>query len=432
MGLRLAIACSSLCISRGGSERVATYLAEEMANRGHAVLLLSSTFPVDKVTEPCYGLPHGVRHMVIDSRGRHADLRHLREFLISDKTDVFLSMQSDSAHLQWAMACMGSGIPFICSERVDPEIYIENIAWNKPGRYAVLAGADCIHELLPIYIDTIPEPFRHKVHVIPNAVPQKVKPADPVGFGRKKLLYLARLCEQKRPVLLLKAFELIKDKFPDWDLIIWGHGPHEKYVKKYSFAKNNAERIQYRGVCKDTESAYAESQIYCLPSYFEGFPNTVLEAMSAGLPVAGFKNCKGVAGVVQDKTTGLLAKEDTPEALAEILAILMADAELRCKMGQAGKAVSEKFQAKKIYDQWETLFTEMAALKNNTVMDSLYKEPMASRLTLSAAARREYIYRNFGEAMPYSFRWWREKAGNFLNNATKSLKIKLMKTAKQI
>lgn len=416
MGLRLAIACSSLCVSRGGSERVATYLAAEMASRGHSVLLLSSACPGDKATEPCYGLPVGVRHMVIDSRGRHVDLRHLREFLTADKTDVFLSMQSDGAHLQWAMACMGSGIPFICSERVDPEIYIESIAWNKPGRHAVLAGADCIHELLSTYLDTIPEPFRHKARVIPNAVPQKVKPADPVGGERKTLLYLARLCEQKRPGLLLQAFELLKDKFPDWDLVVWGHGPQEKYVKKFSSSKNNAGRIQYKGICKDAESAFAEAQIYCLPSYFEGFPNTVLEAMSAGLPVAGFKNCKGVAGVVKDSETGLLAKEDTPESLAEVLEILMTDAELRSKMGQAGKAASEEFQAKKIYDQWENLFIEMAELKGDTVMDSLYKEPMASRLTLSAAARREYLYRNFGEAMPWSFAWLKYRSANFIRN----------------
>lgn len=423
--MRIVIACSSLCSSRGGSERAATNLAAEMARRGHAVLLLS-TFGPKKEADPVYALRPGVRHLSIDSPGEHAQIRRLREFLAADGTDVFLSMQSDGAHLHWAMCCLGAGIPFICSERVDPIIYIENYSWNRAGRYAVLAGADYIHELLPIYVQTIPEYFRGKARVIPNAAPAKSLQANPAGGIRKKLLYLARLCNQKRPLMLLDAFRLLAAKHPDWDLEIWGHGPLGDKLQRRILACGLKNRIFWRGICINSEKAFSGAQIYCLPSYFEGFPNTVLEAMAAGLPVVGFECCQGVKGVVKDGATGLLAREDTPESLAAVLDKLMGDPALRVEMGAAAKTACAEYNSKKIFDQWEALFAEAAAKKGHTVMDSLYREPFASRATLSAAARREYLYRDFGEPMPWSFAWFRQRGGNALKNVVKMVRDKIM------
>lgn len=422
--LRIAIACSSLCSSRGGSERAVTDIASEMLRRSHAVLLLSAKIKGGG-GEPCYGLPSGARHIAIDPRGRHTDIRHLREFLIADGTDVFLSMQSDAFHLLWSVACMGSGTPFICSERIDPVIYIENYAWNRAGRLAVLAGADFIHELLPPYVDTVPEILRNKVRVMPNAAPLYSISADPIGGGHKKLLYLARFCGQKRPLMLLDAFRLVMDKHPQWNLEMWGHGPHEKRLKKQISKHGLDGRVHLRGICLDSARVLSQAQAYCLPSSFEGFPNTVLEAMSAGLPVAGFASCKGVAGVVRDGETGLLAREDSAMGLADVLDKLLGDAELRARLGKAGKAACSDYAPDKIFDQWENLFYEAAALKGNTAMDAFYQEPFASRARLSAAARREWLFRDFGEAMPYTFAWWRERIGNLCGHIGKIMGAKL-------
>lgn len=426
--MRIAIACSSLCASRGGSERAATNLAAEMSGRGHEIILLSAK---DKGQSdiPLYGIPENAQHIYWPFEGRHAEIRALRQKLVDWGADVFLSMQSGAEHLYWSMVCMGSGIPFICSERVDPIVFTENIGWNKSGRYAVLAGADCIHELTPTYIDSVPDFFRNKVQVIPNTLPIKSIVADPVGKDRKKLMFLARLCDQKQPELLLDAFNKIKKDYPDWDLIIWGHGPYEKELCR-KIDKN--KQIEFRGICKNTPEAYAEVQIYCLPSWFEGFPNTVLEAMNAGLPVVGMADCKGVAGVVKDNVTGLLAKENNSDALALALATLMKNPELRKKMGAAGKAACMEYAPDKIYDQWENLFQKMTSIKGRTAMDAMREEPFASRATLSASARREWLFRDFGEPMPYTFGWFRERSANIVRHGWKILRKKLSFSKKEL
>lgn len=415
--LRIAIACSSLCVSRGGSERAATALAAEMARRGHEPLLLSAVWPGQNASAPpVYGLPAGVCHHVADAQGRHEHVRALREKLLDWGADVLLSMQSDGDHLLWAMTCMGSGIPFICSERCDPVAFVEAISWNRAGRLALLSGADCIHELLPGYADSVPALFRDKVRVIPNAAPAAARPADAVGGARKNLLFLARLCRQKQPLLLLEAFRLVMDRHPDWDLILWGHGPQARHIRWRITRERLTGRVRFRGICTDSAAAFAGVQLYCLPSAYEGFPNAVLEAMSAGLPVVGLASCAGVRGVVRDGVTGLLAKESSAASLAEALDRLMADPRMRKDMGDAGRAACADYAADKIFGQWEALFQEMAQRKGNTVMDGFYQEPFASRATLSAAARREWLYRDFGQPMPYSVAWWRRRTATLLRN----------------
>lgn len=415
--MHIAIACSSLCSSMGGSERAATNLANEMAVRGHTVTLLSLTHK-NRKTAPLYALRKEITHIAWENQGRHTEIHALRTTLQTRSVDVFLSMQSGSDHLFWAMTCMGSGIPFICSERCDPVRYTEQRVWNRSGRLAVLSGADIIHELLPAYVESVPECFRSRVRVIPNAAPASSLAARTKGEqgGRKTLLYLARFDEQKRPLLLLEAFRSLAAAYPDWDLVLWGHGPQEASLRQHIKAWNLQERIHMPGICRDAPSAYAAAHIYCLPSSYEGFPNTVLEAMCAGLPVVGFAECAGVRDVIEQGKTGIVVSEATPAALADALRGLMADGELRDALGRAARTATAAYAPAIIYGQWERLFAELAAARGKTVMDAFADEPFASQARLSSAARREWLSRDFGMPMPYTAAWFLQRGTRLCRN----------------
>ena len=104
--MHIAIACASLCVSRGGSERAATRLANYLAKQGHAVTLLSLRYD-KQIGTPAYPLDTRIRHLNWRFSEKHADIRHYRELLLSIGIDVFLSMQSCAVHLFWSMVCMG-------------------------------------------------------------------------------------------------------------------------------------------------------------------------------------------------------------------------------------------------------------------------------------------------------------------------------------
>ena len=93
----------------------------------------------------------------------------------------------------------------------------------------------------------------------------------------------------------------------------WAAG---KELRQQNSANGPGSRVKIMGIAHKPAEVYASAQIYCLPSDFEGFPNSVLEAMAAGLPVVGFASCRGLAGVVNNGETGLLSEEATPQSLA--------------------------------------------------------------------------------------------------------------------
>lgn len=418
--LRIAIACSSICHGRGGSERAASRLANYLVGQGHAVHLIS-LHRNDQETVPAYPLAPHVQHIHWPYSQKHADIQQLKAQLMAANTDVLLSMQSCSMHLFWSMVCMGSGIPFVCSERTSPE-RIEKLLWSRTGRYAMLSGADCIHELLPAYVETLPQWCRNRAVVIPNAAPDKpvlskaeVQSMDENGQGPKILLYLSRLAKPKRPDLLIEAFNLLAKDLPQWELHLHGHGNLEETLQQQIAQSPYRERIRLHGVCTNTAAAYASAHLYCLPTEIEGFPNAVLEAMSAGLPVVGFGQCQAMREIVRHGVTGSLADENSAESLAQALRPLMADAAMRQGMGQqAWQECADRYDARVVHRQWEQLFYSLAQRKGNTVMDSFSHEPFASRARLSAAARREWLWREFGQPMPWTCRWLGQKILRFL------------------
>ncbi len=419
----IVIANGSLCSSRGGTERVVSNLSAALVERGYRVTVIS--FAMKSKTTPVYPLDERVKFILVNYRGKQSDINALRAYLLRENVDVFLALESGGYFLYWSVLCKGSGIPLICSERCDPLIYIENIVWHRAGRYAALSSADIIHELLPSFVDSIPQHWQDKVQVIPNTLPSKFEPAKAEGFAgkRKKLLYLARLDKQKNPHIMLEAFCLLADKYPEWDLEIWGHGTLEKAIAKQIKKSGISDRIFLRGKCIDTVKAYAEAQLYCLPSAYEGFPNSVLEAMSAGLPVVGFQTCTAMNDVIIEEKTGLLAPIANAHSLSECLARLMADDDLRKEMGEAAFSfVMEKYNPDKIYAAWEELLVHAFKSKGNTVLDRFTDAPFIYQARLLSAARAEYLFRRFGTPMPYSFPWWWQKMGFFAKNLWQYIK----------
>jgi glycosyltransferase involved in cell wall biosynthesis len=88
----------------------------------------------------------------------------------------------------------------------------------------------------------------------------------------------------------------------------------------------------------ETMAAFASHDLFVLPSLFEGTPLTMMEALASGLPIVTTDTC-GMKDVNRDGLTGLLAPIRRPDALAAALRRLTEDADLRRKLGEAGRAL---------------------------------------------------------------------------------------------
>jgi glycosyltransferase involved in cell wall biosynthesis len=117
--------------------------------------------------------------------------------------------------------------------------------------------------------------------------------------------------------------------------------------------------VEWWGRREDMPQVLAQSYIVCLPSYREGLPKALLEAASCGRPIVT-TNVPGCRDVVRDGDNGLLVEARNATALTDALAKLLADPELRQKMGQRGRErVLKEFSQERIVGQVLALYREV-------------------------------------------------------------------------
>ena len=212
----------------------------------------------------------------------------------------------------------------------------------------------------PNYILDYPLILRKRIFAIPNPV---IQPDKKIIYSGKKnisdefeLLAVGRLCAQKNHDVLIDAFFNLAFNHPKWNLTIIGDGERYNHIMgkidKYSL-KN---RIDLLPPTTSIFEAYIRASLFCIPSQWEGFPNTLAEALAHGLPSVGFSSCAGVNKLIIHGGNGLLASGmGDPNTLTSTLNILMKDLPLRLKMGKSAWKSMRKFHSDKVFSQWEKI-----------------------------------------------------------------------------
>ncbi|MBS1857966.1 MAG: glycosyltransferase family 4 protein [Acidobacteria bacterium] len=179
-----------------------------------------------------------------------------------------------------------------------------------------------------------------RLYVVHNGVSEV-----PPGFratpdsAPARICCVARFAAPKDHTTLLEALAALRERA--WSLELIGDGPLEDRARRLAARLGIAGRVTFRGYRSDPEAALAACQVFVLPTRSEAFPRSVLEAMRAGLPVVA-SNVGGVGEAVEDDVTGLLVAPGDPRSLASALDALLGDAELRARLGQAGRRAYEQ------------------------------------------------------------------------------------------
>ncbi len=377
----------------GGLAKVTCAFAKEMQERGHQVAMVYSDdkegsffFQVPEAVQ-CYNLRHYKgRHILfplrfkikreilraLDQRkGRAVNneftekylLDNVRDILIEFKPDVIVASQPAASKV--LLCDLQTKIPVITMSHGDPEDYWHNYPVKELP--AVGMSAAC-QVLMPSFVKGITKRYPdEKVVVIGNVVPQHQEPVDLLKTKETyKLITIGRLVKNhKRPHLLLEAFAKLAKRFPDWQVELWGAEDREKYTNelRHIIAKNNLEdRIFLKGTTNNVNEVLRQGDLFVFPSAYEGFGLTLAEAMSIGLPGIGYKSCVAVNEIIQDGVTGLLA-DDGVDGLAEKMAILMENQQLRSQMGRAAHESMKQYAPEHIWGQWEKLLQETVAVE---------------------------------------------------------------------
>lgn len=193
---------------------------------------------------------------------------------------------------------------------------------------------------------------------IPNGINPEANDAElpPRAQARRSLdihgdpvvLFVGRLRYQKGVDILLEAWARFRRRRPRALLILLGAGPDARSLAEKAEELGIARSVDFRGVRRDTGPHYAAADIFVLPSRYEGFPNVMLEAMAAGLPVIASR-VSGTEDAIESGRNGLLVPAGEPEALAEALFELSSAPEQARALGcEARKTVEGRFHIRAV------------------------------------------------------------------------------------
>jgi glycosyltransferase involved in cell wall biosynthesis len=173
-------------------------------------------------------------------------------------------------------------------------------------------------------------------------------------------LSVGRLPWPTAQATLLRAWALVHDRVPGAVLALVGEGELDAELRTLATELGLAESVRFVAPREGLAPAYADADVFCLSSRWEGLPYVVLEAMSFGLPVVSTR-VDGIPEAVVDGTSGLLVPPSAPEALASAIAGVLDDPDTRARMGAAGAAiVAERFGLGRMADEIVAVYRALA------------------------------------------------------------------------
>jgi len=198
------------------------------------------------------------------------------------------------------------------------------------------------------------EKFKKPKVIIPNGVDLKIfNPRNPkikrFKDGKINLLFVGRIEERKGLIYLLKAFLILKRRYPNLRLIVAGDGPEREKCENF-VKENNLRDVLFLGTVKDDlPSLYSTCDVFCAPSiYGESFGIVILEALASGLPLVGFAN-RGykelLRGTIAER---FLVKPKDYRSLTKKIEILIKNPNIRKELRQFGLKHVKEYSWEKI------------------------------------------------------------------------------------
>lgn len=355
----------------GGAERVTANLANHWAGKGWDVTVVTLASRSLDFYEPHLGVKRISLNLAGESRtvatGLWQNLRRvmaLRRVLRQIQPDIALGMMT-AANVLLALAAFGLSFPAVGSVHTHPPQSPLSALWEWLRRrtYGRLHTITALTSETARWLKTHTNAKR--VIVIPNGIPwplsvqePKVKPETLCRPGRNILLAVGRLEAVKGFDWLVDAVTALAQKYPDWDLVILGEGTLRTMIEQQVQRAGLDKRVFLPGLVGNVGAWYEHADLYVMSSRFEGFPNSLVEALAYGLPAVSFDCDTGPRDIIRHETDGLLVPVGDVAGLVAALDRLMGDTELHQRFAERAVEARERFALEKIATQWEALFEE--------------------------------------------------------------------------
>lgn len=304
---------------------------------------------------------------------RHLDLRwaaRLRALLRSESIDIL------HTHLPYVQP-IGSLVARTLPRAERPQlVYTQHNIWHGtrwPSRWAnrlTLGLNDSIIAVSNTARDAMPRTLRDRAEVVIHGVPvaearsakefrQAVRAELSVPDDEVLVTSVANFRPEKGHTLLLTAAQEVIGRGLPVRFALIGHGPLEDEVRALHSRLGLGDRVQLLGLRRDVFRVLAASDVYVLSSLHEGFPVSIMEALVMGLPVVT-TDVGGVLEALRDGVDGLVVPPRRADLLADAIARVVRDGDLRRRLTEGAKTRGDAFDVTVAVRRIETLYRSLA------------------------------------------------------------------------
>ncbi|MDD3123655.1 MAG: glycosyltransferase [Candidatus Izemoplasmatales bacterium] len=239
-------------------------------------------------------------------------------------------------------------------------VYTRSIILNIRRAYSL---SDYTVLLSRSFFDQFKEAYKvngdNKLVAIENALSfENFATKDDLKNKKKQILVVSRLDErQKRISVVLRAWNKLFKKYPDWELLIVGSGRSQKsYINLAN--KLGLERFKFLGQRKP-ESFYREASIFLMTSAYEGWGMTLTEAQQYGCVPIVMDSYSAVHDIIDSGYNGIISPNNELDEYVSNISKIIENEDLRQSLAMNGISSSKRFTHDKVSEKWIRLFDKM-------------------------------------------------------------------------
>ena len=339
-------------LTNGGSERVMVKLANYMSSfNGFNVAMISIID--DNIT---YKLNNNIKLYNLHEKkncynSKFSRIRKIRNVVKKYKPDCVISFMYN-INIYTLISCIGICNNVIVSERNNPHYRSKITKLLEELFYSIFARKVVFQteEVKNYYSKSI----RNKSVVIPNPVDQ----VNSIYYNSesKKIIAIGRLNKQKNFSLLIHAFSMFLSKYPDYNLFIYGDGDLRDDLISLCEKLKITNSVFFPGFVSDISDKFKDAHMYVSSSDFEGISNSMLEALSYGIPTISTDSAGGGAkSMIIDGVNGILVPVNDENRLYEAMCIIAGDNEFANNISNNSYKLIKNYSIDKIFSKWNDL-----------------------------------------------------------------------------
>jgi glycosyltransferase involved in cell wall biosynthesis len=209
-----------------------------------------------------------------------------------------------------------------------------------------------------VYREAMPR-YRGLIECVPNSIPacDALRPAEVANV----IVGAGRISPGKGFDTLIRAFARVADGHPDWRLRICGRGGDLKRLEQLAEDLRVEDKVEFPGPVMPIGPEWANAAIAVVPSHFESFGLTVIEAMGAGAPLICSKVPNGPLELVDDEVNGVFFKSKDWRSLQAAIERLIGDPRLRAKLSEGGRETARRYEPDQVVKRHLAVFERLAA-----------------------------------------------------------------------